>query len=54
MTLKKIKDLQKPCAHPEHNPPSHIVLQPGVYEHICPGCGEKKTFEVARATWEDK
>ena len=53
MTLKKIGDLPKNssyqkryCIHPEHNPPSMIVLQPGVYEHTCPGCFEKIEFIV--------
>lgn len=42
--LKKIADLPRVCMHPEHNPPNMIVLQPGVYEHTCPGCGHKTTF----------
>jgi hypothetical protein len=44
--LKKIKDLSRPCLHPEHNPPGMIVLPSGVYEHTCPGCGNKITFTV--------
>ena len=27
-----------PCRHPMHDPPGHIVLSPGVWEHSCPGC----------------
>lgn len=46
MTLKKIQDVPKPCLHPEHKPPTHIVLSPGVYEHICPGCGYSTKFTV--------
>jgi hypothetical protein len=45
--LRKIRDV-KPywnqpafCQHPEHNFPSMIVLDPGVWEHECPGCGKK-------------
>jgi hypothetical protein len=38
--------LEKPCFHPEHNPPSHMVFSPGTYEHTCPGCGNKITFTV--------
>lgn len=49
--LRKIADLPKPpCRHPEHNPPSMIVLEPGVYEHICPACGNRIEFVVNRAT----
>lgn len=29
------------CFHPEHNPPGYIVLEPGIYEYVCPGCGYK-------------
>lgn len=50
MSLRKIRDLPKawtyPCHHPEHNPPTMIVLQPGVYEHICPRCGASQTFVI--------
>ena len=48
MSLRKIKKPTKEetCLHPEHNPPMHIVLEPGTYEHICPGCGKKEVFEV--------
>ena len=46
--LKKIADLpaQDVCRHSEHNPPTMIVLPPGVYEHTCPGCGKIVTFTV--------
>ena len=46
MSTRKIKDAPKPCLNPEHNPPSHMVYQPGTYEHICPGCGKKIIFTV--------
>lgn len=46
MPLRKIADEKPPCRHPEHNPPSHIVLSPGTYEHTCPSCGNKLTFHV--------
>jgi hypothetical protein len=29
-----------PCTHPDHNIPSHVVLQPGRYKHTCAGCGQ--------------
>lgn len=35
------------CRHPEHNPPSMIVLAPGVYEHTCPGCKQVQTVVVS-------
>lgn len=52
--IAKCKDLDpsKPwtidngCVHPEHNPPSMQVFEPGVYEHECPLCGNKKFFRV--------
>lgn len=50
MTLRKIKDAPKPCFHTEHRPPMHIVLQPGTYEHICPGCGQTIIFTVPLIT----
>lgn len=37
---------RKDCEHPEHNPPSNVVFQPGLYEHTCPGCGSKQIFRV--------
>ena len=48
MPTKKIKDIEEYeiCTHPEHNPPQHQVFPPGVYEHVCPACGEKTTFRV--------
>lgn len=46
MPLKKISDFPKPCGHVEHLPPSHMVLEPGVYEHTCPGCGAMTVFTV--------
>lgn len=44
--LKKITDVQRPCSSPEHNPPSHIALHPGVYEYTCPICGSTVIFKV--------
>ena len=51
MTLRKLKDPEwmkvfKPCHHPEHNPPTMIVLEPGVYEHTCPWCRGTVVFTV--------
>jgi len=53
MTLRKIDEEiydrwkfagQHMCRHPEHNPPTMIVLEPGLYEHTCPACGKKIIF----------
>jgi hypothetical protein len=53
--MKKIKDFDdpeyrkffpKPCRHPEHNPPQFIYLEPGIYEHTCPGCGAVATVVI--------
>lgn len=42
MPMKKVADWPKPkrCRHPEHKPPTMVVLEPGFYEHTCPACGE--------------
>jgi hypothetical protein len=37
---------ERPCMHPEHNPPSHIVLQPGLHVWVCPGCGQETSIAV--------
>lgn len=60
MTLRKVGELpdfdgwqtkdKRGCYHPEHNPPTHIVLEPGIYEHTCPGCSRKIEFSV-QPTW---
>jgi len=39
-------DAKRVCLHQDHNPPSHQVFQPGVYEHTCSGCGNKIVFTV--------
>lgn len=49
--LFKIEDCKYPCNNPEHNPPGHIVLKPGRYEYICPGCGHRQTFTVPSIMW---
>lgn len=49
MGFRKIGDFKDfgICAHPEHEPPGMIVLQPGVYEWKCPGC-HKETIVIQR------
>lgn len=46
--LRKIASFSAslPCQHPEHNPPTMLYLEPGVYEHQCPGCGDRSVFSV--------
>ncbi len=44
--LKRIKENEKICLSPEHNPPMNIVLQPGIYKHTCPSCGWTYSFNV--------
>ena len=50
MTLRKLPDSEvwqeRLCQSPEHNPPSHIVLEPGTWEHTCPACGKKLIFTI--------
>lgn len=47
MNTRKISDLPEMCRHPEHNPPTHMVYEPGVWEHICPSCGNRIVFTVS-------
>lgn len=53
MPTRKIADLPKYCRHPNHNPPSHQVFEDGIWEHICPGCGDVTTFTVSRPRFGD-
>lgn len=48
MPLVKISEptREEQCTSSEHNPPMHIVLDPGTYEYTCPQCGKKVTFTV--------
>jgi hypothetical protein len=48
--LRKIADAEPPCYHLEHNPPTHIVLDPGTYEYVCPGCDKTTKFVVPYIT----
>lgn len=50
MPLKKIKDAERPCLHPEHDVPMHIVLEAGEYEYTCPQCGKTVQFTVPSIT----
>lgn len=48
MPFKKIKDYKgkKVCMSPEHNPPTHIVLDAGEYVYTCPVCGKEQKINV--------
>lgn len=46
MPFIKKEPLKKICTSPEHNPPMHIYLEPGIYTWKCPVCGEEITFTV--------
>jgi hypothetical protein len=35
------------CKNIEHDPPKHISLPSGMYEHICPSCGRVTKITVA-------
>lgn len=45
--LKKISESKNICLNSNHEPPSHMVLSPGVYEYVCPGCKEKTIIEIS-------
>jgi hypothetical protein len=49
---RKIADLplKDICRHPGHEPANMRVYRPGIYEHVCPGCGSKMHFTVHGAT----
>lgn len=48
MPTEKIADLPTPpsCRHPEHNPPTLQLFEPGIYKHTCPGCGGSQHFVI--------
>lgn len=41
---------EKRCRDKEHNPPMHICLKPGIYEYVCPSCGETQIINVPLIT----
>ena len=50
MPTRKIADLPNNCMDKDHNPPMHVYLENGVYEHTCPLCGKKQIFTVNKPT----
>jgi len=43
-------DKQSKCLNPEHEPPKHIVLEPGTYRYECPSCGKAVEFTIPQIT----
>lgn len=40
------------CNHPEHDPPSHMVIPEGKgYRHVCPGCGRVVVLRGSAVRW---
>lgn len=53
MPFIKEKKLKKsPCTDREHNPPTHIVLDPGIYTWKCPSCGKEETFTIPQVSFK--
>lgn len=53
MPLRKLREgTDRYCRDPEHAPPQHIVLEPGLWEHECPSCKRKIRFRVERPMLE--
>lgn len=41
-TIEPDGDWEDHCRHPEHNPPMHICIPPGLkIRYKCPGCGKE-------------
>ena len=36
----------KKCKSAEHNPPTYILLPPGIHTYECPVCGEQQKIEM--------
>lgn len=43
---QKIKEPEKICVHPEHNPATMVYRTAGTYKHTCPSCGKEVIFTV--------
>lgn len=51
MTLTLVGHNPPPCSNPNHDLPRHILLAPGTYEHVCPGCGVKQNIVIPEVKW---
>jgi hypothetical protein len=47
---RKIADLPGRCGHPDHEVPNYTCYENGIYEHICPSCGDQTIFTVRNPT----
>jgi len=54
MPTRKIGELEpwELCHDPDHHPAAHKIDAPGVYRHVCPGCGAATNFTVRATTNE--
>lgn len=39
------------CRHPEHNPPTYYIYQPGHYEYECPSCKKVTKFMIPKINY---
>jgi hypothetical protein len=44
--IKHETQAQDACRHPEHNPPTGVVLAPGRHTYQCPSCKAETAFTV--------
>lgn len=45
---------KKQCKHPEHHPPSMIVLKPGIHTWRCPSCKEETRVKILEIDMDSK
>jgi hypothetical protein len=53
MPFQKIQEdtREAACTDREHNPPTRIHLEPGIYEWSCPSCCAKQIIRIRKPTW---
>ena len=50
MPFINTNEQNKPCMSPEHNPPTHVVLNDGVHVWECPSCGKTTYLVITNPT----
>ena len=45
---KSVKPWGRPCTHPQHDLPGHMVIPVEGYDHTCPGCGRSVHIHINR------
>lgn len=45
-TKVELFEEERPCRHPEHNPPALRLYPPGRYTYVCPACGKEQVLVV--------